>query len=286
MKIVVITGATSGIGLAAAKALVYRGCRIIGVGRSQARCDAAKQKLIHETGDADITYVCGDLSRQTDVNRIADEIVKALGKHSGSRLYALINNVGGVRSWYETTPEGYEMQFALNHLAGFLLTYRLMPYLLAANGRVIMTGSGSHRHMKMHWDDIMFQKRYSCLMAYKQSKLCNMLFAAELNRRYADSGLRAYVVDPGLVRTDIGRKQTGGIVSRFWTARSKGGTAPDVPAETYAYLCDAQPAPDGLYYYLCNKRRYSRHADNLDDAQRLFELSEQLCGITYGEWKK
>ena len=246
MKTVVITGATSGIGLAAAKALAYRGYRIIGVGRAQARCDAARQQLAAETGNADITYVCGDLSRQADVNRIADEIAAILNEHGEERLHALINNAGGVRSWYETTPEGYELQFALNHLAGFLLTHRLMPHLQAADGRVIMTGSGSHRYMKMRWDDIMFQKRYSCLMAYKQSKLCNMLFAAELNRRYADSGICAYVVDPGLVRTDIGRKQTGGIVSRFWAVRSRRGTAPDVPAETYAYLCDAQPAPEGV----------------------------------------
>ena len=108
MKTVVITGATSGIGLAAAKALAHRGYRIIGVGRSQARCDAAQQKLIHETGNADITYVCGDLSRQADVHRVADGIAAALNEHSGGGLSALINNAGGVRSWYETTPEGYE----------------------------------------------------------------------------------------------------------------------------------------------------------------------------------
>ena len=283
MKTVVITGATSGIGLAAAKALAHRGYCVIGVGRTTERCGAARQRLADETGSSNVTYVCGDLSRQADVHRVADEIAAMLDRHDG-RLYALINNAGGVRSWYETTPEGYELQFALNHLAGFLLTCRLMPYLQRQSGRVIFTGSGSHKYMKVHWDDIMFQKRYSCLMAYKQSKLCNMLFAAELNRRYSGSGLRAYVVDPGLVRTEIGRKQTAGIVNRFWTVRSRRGTAPDVPAETYAYLCDAQPAPDGLYYYQCNARRYSRHADNVNDAQRLFELSEQLCGIKYGEW--
>lgn len=279
MKTVVVTGATSGIGLAVCRALAARGYRIIGVGRTQPRCDAARQSVLADAARADITYVLGDLSCQEDVNRMADEICGLLGDDG---LYALINNAGGVRSWYETTPEGYELQFSLNHLAGFLLTYRLLPHLRKAEGRVILTGSGSHKYMKMHWQDIMYQKRYSCLMAYKQSKLANMLFAAEFNRRFAAGGIRAYVVDPGLVCTDIGSKQTGGMVARFWAMRKKKGVPPSVPAETYAYLCDA-PAPDGFYYYLCRPRKYSRHADDAAAAQRLFALSEQLCGITYGE---
>jgi NAD(P)-dependent dehydrogenase (short-subunit alcohol dehydrogenase family) len=279
MKTVVVTGATSGIGLAVCRALLARGYRVIGVGRVLERCDAARKSLMTDFKDADMTYVVGDLSRQGDVNRVAEEI---MGQLDGDGLFALINNAGGVRSWYETTPEGFEFQFALNYLAGFLLTYRLMPHLKKAAGRVIFTGSGSHRYMTMHWRDIMYQKRYSCLMAYKQSKLAQMLFAAELNRRFASRGLNAYVVDPGLVCTDIGTKDTTGIVSRFWALRRKKGELPSVPAETYAYLCDA-PHPDGFYYYLCRPRKYSRHADDVSAAQRLFALSEQLCGIKFEE---
>lgn len=279
MKTVVITGATSGIGLAVCRALLARGYRVIAVGRTQERSDAARHSLLSQIPNADITYVLGDLSRQEDVNRIALEVSTQLGEDG---LFALINNAGGVRSWYETTPEGYEFQFALNYLAGFLLTYRLMPHLRKAGGRVIFTGSGSHRYMTMRWHDIMYQKRYSCLMAYKQSKLAQMLFAAELNRRFSGNGVRAYVVDPGLVCTDIGTKETTGIVSRFWEMRKSKGVSPSVPAETYAYLCDA-PDPDGFYYYLCQPSKYSRHADDVASARRLFALSEQLCGITYEE---
>ncbi len=277
MKTVVITGATAGIGFETARAIAAQGMRVIGVGRSSEKCDKAKAVLLAAMPDARVEYVCGDLSKQSDVHAVADAVI---GMLDGSGLWALINNAGGVRNWYTTTPDGYEMQFALNHLAGFLLTHRLWPYLKAAGGRVMMTGSNSHKKMHMHWDDVMYKRHYSCLMAYKQSKLCNMLFAAELNRR--QSTVKAYVVDPGLVNTDIGGKDTGGIVGAFWNLRRKGGVEPGVPAQTYAYLCSCQPAPQGLYYHDCQPAKYSKQADDAADAKRLFELSEQLCGIQFG----
>jgi len=158
-------------------------------------------------------------------------------------LDVLINNVGGVRSWYATTDEGYEQQFALNHLAGFLMTYRLVQYLKRCAGLMILTGSNSHKHIKINWQDIMYKRRYSCLKAYKQSKLCNLLFATEFNRRFIKDGIRAYVVDPGLVNTDIGTKQTSGIVPLFWSLRKRYGVTPSVAAETYAFLCEEMPMP-------------------------------------------
>ncbi len=277
MKTVVITGATSGIGFETTRAIAAQGMRVIGVGRSPEKCEKAKAALLETMPDANVDYVCGDLSRQSDVHAVADAIIAML---DGGGLWALINNAGGVRGWYTTTPEGYEMQFALNHLAGFLLTHRLWPQLKADCGRVMMTGSNSHKMMRMHWDDVMYKRHYSCLLAYKQSKLCNMLFAAELNRR--QSSVRAYVVDPGLVNTDIGGKETGGIIGAFWNLRRKSGVEPEVPAQTYAYLCSRQPAPTELYYHDCQPAKYSKRADDAEDAKRLFELSEQLCGIRFG----
>ncbi len=279
MKTVVITGATSGIGFAAAKALAASGARVIGVGRTQDTCEKAKAELLVAVPNADITYVHGDLSSQTDVNAVADEI-QSLIATSGC-LDALINNAGGVRSGYTTTPDGYELQFALNHLAGFLLTFKLWENLRKAKGRVIFTGSNSHKKTRMHWSDVMYSKHYSCLMAYKQSKLCNMLFAREINRRFVDSGVKAYVVDPGLVNTGIGNKQTGGIVSAFWRMRKKHGDSPEYVAQTYSYLCNQMPTPFWLYYHACKPADYDKHVDNEQDAKRLFELSEQLCGIRF-----
>ena len=285
MHTVLITGATSGIGLASALELARNGFRILGIGRDQSRCELAKQQILNETSSAEAEFFCADLMQQREVHRVADEIVAYLNESCGGELFALINNAGCVRSWHTTTEEGYEQQFALNHLAGFLLTYRLLPYLLKAQGRVLMTSSGSHRHMKMRWNDLMFRRGYHPLLAYKQSKLCNVLFAKGLNDRFAWQGLRAYAVDPGLVCTEIGCKNTGGLVDFVWKRRSKHGVSPEVPAKTYAYLLQTEPAPEGLYYYLSNEAPYSREV-NWENAARLFRLSEQLCGIQYDERKE
>ena len=285
MKTVLITGATSGIGLASALELVKNGFKILGIGREQSRCETAKMNIKQQVPDAQVEFFCADLMQQREVHRVADEIVAYLNESCSGELFALINNAGCVRSWHTTTEEGYEQQFALNHLAGFLLTYRLLPYLLKAQGRVLMTSSGSHRHMKMRWNDLMFRRGYHPLLAYKQSKLCNVLFAKGLNDRFAWQGLRAYAVDPGLVCTEIGCKNTGGLVDFVWKRRSKHGVSPEIPAKTYAYLCRTDPAPEGLYYYLSKEAPFSREV-NWENAARLFRLSEQLCGIQYDERKE
>ena len=280
MKIAVITGASSGIGFAASAELIQKGYRIIGIGHDKARCEEAEYRLKMHSPDASVTMLCADLMQQREVERVANEIQQLLARENEDKLDVLINNAGCVRSWYTTTEEGYEQQFALNHLASFLLTYRLLPQLKRASGRIIMTGSESHKHMRIHWNDLMLTRGYNPLAAYKQSKLANILFAKGLNERYCDEGITAYVVDPGLVCTDIGCKNTGGLVDWIWKLRKKHGCQPEVPAKTYAYLCESNPAPRELYYHLCKPNTYS-HQVNHENADRLFATSEKLCGIQY-----
>ena len=176
-----------------------------------------------------------------------------------------------------TTEDGYEQQFALNHLAGFLLTHELLPCLLKEGGRVIMTSSESHKNMRVRWSDVMMRKHYNPLLAYKQSKLCNMLFAKGLNDRYGARGLHAYGVNPGLVNTDIGNKTTG-IVDFVWKYRKRFGVHPSIPAQDYLYLCEQCEPPAGLYYHHGRSIKYNKQVTT-ENATRLFELSERLCGI-------
>ncbi len=124
---------------------------MIGIGHSEANCEWAKENILSENPEAKIIYFLADLMQQREILRVAEEIAGYLNANCNGELYALINNAGCVRSWYATTDEGYEQQFALNYLAGFLLTYELLPLLRKSGGRVIMTGSESHKGIKVHW---------------------------------------------------------------------------------------------------------------------------------------
>lgn len=280
MRTVVITGATSGIGLEIAKLLAKQGFRVLGVGRDWDRCQRALEIVTRVSAPGRAEFFAADLLQQREIIRLAEELGETLRVTAEGELFALINNAGCARGWYMTTEDGYEQQFALNFLAGFSLAYRLLPQLKKANGRVIMTGSKSHNGIGVHWNDVMLSRRYNPLTAYKQSKLCCLLFARGLNDRYAHQGIRAYAVDPGLVRTDIGNKDTGGLVNLVWTLRKRGGASPEIPARTFLYLCQAEPAPEGLNYFRCRERGYSRQVTSAN-ADRLFALGERLCGVQY-----
>lgn len=283
-KVVIITGATSGIGLATAKELAGRGAYIIGTGRSEERCRKAEQEVRQLYPDVSVTYIAADLSSLAEVTSLASDIRARLSQDGRTAIDVLINNAGTVSSWYVSTVDGFELQFAVNHLAPFLLTHELMPSLEQSQaGTVICVSSGSHYRTRLHWNDIMLRKHYNTLMAYKQTKLANVMFVAELNRRLSSSGsrVRALAVDPGLVNTDIGLKGTGGIVKKVWQIRSRGGTPPEQPAHAIAYLVtDPSPRLTGeVYWKDCRPLRPSAYSQKPDAAKRLWELSERMCQI-------
>lgn len=283
MYTIIITGATSGIGFAVCKTLAAGPFRVIGIGRTEQTARTAEKQLKQEFPLAHIHFLAADLMQQREVNRLGTELSKLLESEADSKLHALINNAGAVRSWYATTEDGFEQQFALNHLAGFLLTHHLFPYLRNSCGRIIMTSSDSHQGIKINWNDIMFQKGYNPLRVYQQSKLCNLLFAFALNARYRSSGIRAYGIDPGLVRTDIGNKKTGRLVNFVWNLRKARGVPAEVPAKTYAFLCKPDSQPQGFYYKNCREHPFSRQV-TFENAERLFHLSETWCGIKPAEF--
>ncbi len=280
-RTILITGATSGIGLAAAEELAARGWHVLGVGRSDERCAEADRTIRQFYPHAQLTWFSADLSSMREVSRLADEVQSWLDRSADGRLDVLLNNAASVRNWYTATDDGYEMQFAVNHLAAFLLTRCLLPCLEKSPfARVLTVSSASHRGTRMRWNDIMNRHRYSCLQAYKQSKLCNVLFTAELNRRQSGNHVRAYAVDPGLVDTAIGSKNTGGLVAWFWRHRRQRGHSPYQAAATIVWLCKmpADWQTDTLYFHNCKPARPSRQAMDETGGQRLWDLSEQLCG--------
>jgi Dehydrogenases with different specificities (related to short-chain alcohol dehydrogenases) len=285
-KVVVITGATSGIGLATARQLAGLGVYVIGIGRLKERCDRAEECIKKEYPNAKLTYIVADLSSLTQVSKLAASIKERLGSEGIKHLDVLINNAGTVSSWYVSTEDGFELQFAVNHLASFKLTYELLPLLeRSKEGIIIGVSSGSHYNTRMHWKDVQLRKHYNCLWAYKQSKLANVLFATELNRRLKSVGcnIRAFAVDPGLVNTDIGLKGTGGLVSWFWKRRSRGGTNAEKPANTIVYIASGSIPRENedVYWKDCAPLKPSSYSQRLDAGMRLWDLSEKMCGIKY-----
>jgi NAD(P)-dependent dehydrogenase (short-subunit alcohol dehydrogenase family) len=286
MKTILITGATSGIGLAAAEEMAARGWYVLGTGRSEDHCRTACASILRFYPNARLSYKVADLSAQRDVHRLAAEVLHDLEQNSDGRLDVLLNNAGTVRNGYMATEDGYETQFAVNHLAGFLLTHLLRDALRRSPAsRVLTVSSNSHRGAHIFWQDVMLRKNYGCLRAYKQSKLCNVLFTQAFNRREtgraSSSPIRAFAVDPGLVNTEIGLKGTTGLVAWFWKLRRSYGLSPYQAAATVVHLCKMPDdwQPDGIYYRNCAAVTPDRRALDSAAADRLWDLSARLCSL-------
>lgn len=278
-RVIVITGATSGIGFAAATEFIRQGATVIGIGRTQESCKKAAEK------NKDMQYIAADLSSQEEVRRAAGEIISIVDTRYNGKIDVLVNNAGTFSGWYQATEDGYELQFAVNHLAPFLLTTLLLSKLAASeSGKIITVSSGSHYGTRINWKDPMNRKHYNPLRAYKQSKLANVLFTCELNRRYSKRlNINAYAVDPGLVNTSIGEKRTGGFIRWFWGIRRKHGVSPERASETITYLAltdlSANPETvDCVYWKECRSKKPSKYSQGKAAALKLWQLSERLCG--------
>ncbi len=198
-KNILVTGGTGGIGLEASVELARRGARVTLVGRDPGRAEAAVAEVKRRSGSAEVSHLLCDFSSQADIRQLAETV---LAGHD--RLHVLVNNAGGVNKKRQLTVDGIERTFAVNHLGYFLLTNLLTDLLVrSAPARVVSVASIGHRKATLDFDDLGYERGYSIMKAYGRSKLANVLFASELARRLAGTGVTSNSLHPGAVSTNI-----------------------------------------------------------------------------------
>ena len=288
-KTYLITGANSGIGWQASRVLAQKGARLLWVCRNQTKADDAAARLRSETPQVRLTVLIADLADLDTVRAAADQVAD----HT-DRLHAVINNAGIMMvPERELTAQGFELQLGVNHLAHFALDAWLYPLLHAADGRIVAVSSGAHKPGTFDFDDLMWSRGYGAVKAYCRSKLANLLFVLEANRRLeaAGSTVRAYATHPGYSDTNL---QTTGPSSLWGAAMSvtnrlvaqsaeRGGwplvlAATDVEARPGAYY-----GPTGWFESRgpVGECVMAARATDAAVAQRLWEASEQLTGASF-----
>ena len=273
-KVVVMTGATSGIGEVAARRLAEQGARIVFVARDPERADATLAKLREAgPGVAHWSHIA-DLSSMADTRRIAAEIAKA-----EPRIDVLINNAGAVFDHRFETTEDLELTFALNHMAYFVMTEGLKERLVAsAPARIVNTASVAHQGAHLDFDDLQARRSYSGIRAYSRSKLCNILFTRELARRLAGTGVTANSLHPGFVATRFG-DNTAGLLKLVMPLAKLFAISPEDGARTIVYLASSPEVEgkSGLYFDKSAPKTPSVAAQDDTAAARLWAESERLA---------
>lgn len=276
-KIFLVTGATEGIGKAAALEFARRGATLTIVGRNAEKTERVRDELRRGSGNEAIDTLLGDLSKISEAKRVAAEF-----RARRDRLDVLVNNAGAVFTTYDTTSEGFERTFALNHLGYFAITRELLPMLQAnPSARVVSTSSLAHRMGRIDLDDIATRskKRDAGFRPYGDSKLANILFTRELARRLGSSGAVANCFHPGYVSTGFALNN-GDWLSKVqaWVAPLVART-PEKGAETLVWLATHPDAAkvSGGYFQDRKKAASSRLANDDDLAAKLWAMSEQLC---------
>jgi retinol dehydrogenase 12 len=274
-RVCLITGASSGIGLATASALGRRGATLILAARDPERGRRAEAELRAATGAA-IELEIADLERQSEVRALAARVA---GRHA--RLHVLVNNAGTIFMERRLTADGIEATLALNHLAPFLLTGLLIDRLIAAApARVVTVASDMHRLARLDFDDVQGARSFSGVGAYALTKLMNILFTTELARRLAGTGVVANCVHPGGVDTGIWRRVTGYrrigvlLLRPFLIAPERGAAG--------VVTLAADPVGgsiSGAYYAKRRPAEPSARARDPEAAGRLWSLSESLAPI-------
>jgi NAD(P)-dependent dehydrogenase (short-subunit alcohol dehydrogenase family) len=271
-KIVLVTGATNGIGLVTARELARLGARVTIVSRNAGKCAAVAERIKTETGHP-IGFIAADLSTLAGIRQAA-----ATFKGSHTLLHVLVNNAGALFAHRRLTADGYEMTFALNHLNYFLLTDLLLDVLKAsAPARIINVSSGSHLGASFDFDNLQGEKHFRGMQSYGQSKLANILFTYELARRLEGTGVTVNALHPGSVATGFARNN--GLLYNYGT-KFVGLflRKPEQGAQTSIYLASS-PEVEGVtgkYFFDCQAVDSSPLSHDRALAQKLWQVSLEL----------
>jgi NAD(P)-dependent dehydrogenase (short-subunit alcohol dehydrogenase family) len=280
-KHVLITGATSGIGLETALELSRMGAHITLAGRSEDRCQTARKHIVGLCPGALVDFIVADFSELAQTRSLAQEY-----RNRHRRLDILINNAGAIFFWRRLTPDGFEATFQVNHLSPFLLTSLLLETIIktaneVGEARIINVSSNAHYNAEIQFDDLGSQRYYRPMRVYGMSKLANILHAFELDRRLREQGITVNALHPGLVATSMGtnhnpilRLLSKVFLSPFTISAAAG-------AKTSVFLATSPTVKDisGAYYVRCKPVTANLSAYNEEIAQRLYQVSSQMVGI-------
>jgi NAD(P)-dependent dehydrogenase (short-subunit alcohol dehydrogenase family) len=284
-RTVVITGANTGLGFETAKALATRGATVVLAVRNLDKGEEAVARITETTPGADVSPCRLDLSSLDSVRAGAEEL-----RASHERIDLLINNAGVMYTPQGRTADGFETQFGTNHLGHFALTGLLLDRMLTTPGsRVVTVSSGGHRiRARIHFDDLNLERGYSRVAAYGQSKLANLLFTYELQRRLAPLGTTAALAaHPGTSKTELGRNMPAPMRALQLltpTQPASMGALPTLRAATDPQARGGQYyGPDGLFEMRGHPTvvRSSAQSHDVELQRRLWTVSEELTGVTF-----
>ncbi|MFI5369292.1 MAG: SDR family oxidoreductase [Spirochaetia bacterium] len=276
-KVVLVTGATAGIGRVTARECADAGARVVLAARSREKAEATREWISRETGSTSVDLIIGDLSIQSHVRSIAEQVASRYGG-----LDILVNNVGGFFQRRAESADGIEMTFALNHLGPFLLTNLLLDTLKKKRpSRVVTVSSDAHTRASMNFDDMEGRVRYRGWGAYGQSKLANLLFTYELARRLQGSGITANALHPGFVASEFGKNNGTGMRLAMSIAHRLGAISVEEGARTSVYLAASKDVQDvsGKYFVKCRPASSAAASHDQGAALRLWEISARMTGL-------
>ncbi|KAL3873611.1 hypothetical protein ACJMK2_036707 [Sinanodonta woodiana] len=282
-KTVIVTGANCGLGKETARELAKRGARVILACRDLARAETAAEEIRLTTGNRNVQVYMLDLASLKSVHRFAEEIIK-----NEDRLDILINNAAVSACPKQNSEEGYELQFAVNHLGHFLLTNLLLNLLKkSAPSRVVTVSALAHVWCKqIHFEDLSLEKNYTPWYAYCHSKLANILFNRELSRRLLGTGVTTYALHPGIINTELMRYRRKGILVLSWylfcplTWLLMKSTIQGIQTTIYCAVSEDLEGVSGRYYSDCKEKQPYPQACDDDAAVALWEISEKLTGLS------